>query len=101
MTDLRTLNDGNTLPAIGFGTYPMKDDEGVTGLVSAIEVGYRLDTDGTDSDQGASNDIERVRSTVLDTDVPSLRVVVYVPFSQASSSFPTMEHCWGAGSIQG
>ncbi len=42
MTELRTLNDGNTLPAIGFGTYPMKDDEGVTGVLSAIEAGYRL-----------------------------------------------------------
>lgn len=37
-----TLNDGNTLPAIGFGTYPMKGEEGVTAIRSAIEVGYRL-----------------------------------------------------------
>ena len=26
-----TLNDGTTLPAIGFGTYPLKDDEAVSG----------------------------------------------------------------------
>ncbi|GAA4715987.1 aldo/keto reductase [Nocardioides conyzicola] len=38
----RTLNDGSTLPAIGFGTYPLKDDEAVSGIVSAIEAGYRL-----------------------------------------------------------
>ena len=37
-----TLNDGNTLPAIGFGTYPLKGAEGVTAMVHAIEVGYRL-----------------------------------------------------------
>ena len=37
-----TLNDGNTLPAIGFGTYPLKGEEGVTAMVHAIEVGYRL-----------------------------------------------------------
>ncbi len=37
-----TLNDGNTLPAIGFGTYPLKGDEGVTAIVNAIEAGYRL-----------------------------------------------------------
>lgn len=37
-----TLNDGSSLPAIGFGTYPLKDDEAVTTIVSAIEAGYRL-----------------------------------------------------------
>ena len=37
-----TLNDGNTLPAIGFGTYPLKGEEGVTAIVQAIEAGYRL-----------------------------------------------------------
>ena len=36
------LNDGSTLPAIGFGTYPMKGEDGVTAIRSAIEVGYRL-----------------------------------------------------------
>lgn len=38
----RTLNDGSALPAIGFGTYPLKDGEAVSAIVSAIEVGYRL-----------------------------------------------------------
>jgi diketogulonate reductase-like aldo/keto reductase len=37
-----TLNDGNTLPAVGFGTYPLKGEEGVEAMVHAIEVGYRL-----------------------------------------------------------
>ena len=37
-----TLNDGHTLPAIGFGTYPLKEDEAVSTIVSAIENGYRL-----------------------------------------------------------
>ncbi len=36
------LNDGTTLPAIGFGTYPLKGDEGIAALVSALEAGYRL-----------------------------------------------------------
>ena len=36
------LNDGSTLPAIGFGTYPLKGREGVTAIVSAIGAGYRL-----------------------------------------------------------
>jgi len=36
-----TLKDGTTLPAVGFGTYPLRGEEGVTALVSALEVGYR------------------------------------------------------------
>ncbi|TGO06390.1 aldo/keto reductase [Serinibacter arcticus] len=40
-----TLKDGTTLPAVGFGTYPLKGEEGVAAIVSALEVGYRyLDT---------------------------------------------------------
>jgi diketogulonate reductase-like aldo/keto reductase len=38
----RTLNDGTALPAIGFGTYPLRGDDGVAAIVSAIEAGYRL-----------------------------------------------------------
>jgi len=36
------LNDGHSLPAIGFGTYPLKGEDGITAIVSAIESGYRL-----------------------------------------------------------
>jgi diketogulonate reductase-like aldo/keto reductase len=36
------LNDGSTLPAIGFGTYPMTGGDAVDAIVSALEVGYRL-----------------------------------------------------------
>ena len=37
-----TLNDGNTLPAVGFGTYPLRGEDGIGSLLSALEVGYRL-----------------------------------------------------------
>lgn len=37
-----TLNDGTALPAIGFGTYPLRGDHGVAAVQSAIENGYRL-----------------------------------------------------------
>ena len=37
-----TLNDGTTLPAIGFGTYPLQGADGVAAIRSALEVGYRL-----------------------------------------------------------
>ncbi|MBO1325116.1 aldo/keto reductase [Acetobacter sp. TBRC 12305] len=38
----RTLNDGATQPAIGFGTYLLNGSAGVGDMVSAIKVGYRL-----------------------------------------------------------
>ncbi len=37
-----TLNDGTQLPVLGFGTYPLKGENGVAAITSAIEVGYRL-----------------------------------------------------------
>ncbi len=36
------LNDGAEVPAIGFGTYPLRGTEGVDAVVSAIDAGYRL-----------------------------------------------------------
>jgi diketogulonate reductase-like aldo/keto reductase len=41
-TPIHTLNDGTTIPAIGFGTYPLKGDDGIAAITSALEVGYRL-----------------------------------------------------------
>jgi 2,5-diketo-D-gluconate reductase A len=37
-----TLNDDQTLPVIGFGTYPLRGDDGVEAVVHALEAGYRL-----------------------------------------------------------
>lgn len=37
-----TLNDGTTIPAIGFGTYPLRGTTGVAALRDAIDAGYRL-----------------------------------------------------------
>ena len=36
------LNDGNHLPTIGLGTYPMDDDQARSAVLSAIDTGYRL-----------------------------------------------------------
>ncbi len=36
------LNDGTALPAIGFGTYPMKGKECVDAVLGALDAGYRL-----------------------------------------------------------
>ena len=37
-----TLNDGHEIPALGFGTYPLRGQDGTAAVMSAIEVGYRL-----------------------------------------------------------
>ncbi|MCU1534450.1 MAG: aldo/keto reductase [Glaciihabitans sp.] len=37
-----SLNDGNTLPVIGFGTYPLRGATGIDAVTGAIEAGYRL-----------------------------------------------------------
>ena len=36
------LNDGATMPAIGFGTYKLNGAQGVTDMVSALHTGYTL-----------------------------------------------------------
>jgi 2,5-diketo-D-gluconate reductase A len=42
MTPTRPLADGTTLPGIGFGTYPLRGEQGIESIVSALDVGYRL-----------------------------------------------------------
>ena len=37
-----TLNDDQTVPVIGFGTYPLRGADGVEAMVHALEAGYRL-----------------------------------------------------------
>ncbi|MFX0539763.1 aldo/keto reductase [Ornithinimicrobium sp. Y1847] len=42
---MHTLRDGTPLPQVGFGTYPLKGEDGIEAITSALEVGYRyLDT---------------------------------------------------------
>src|SRR5215210_2370937 len=36
------LNDGHEIPALGFGTYPLRGDAGRDAILSALEVGYRM-----------------------------------------------------------
>jgi 2,5-diketo-D-gluconate reductase A len=36
------MNDGRTIPAIGFGTYNLSGEDGIASIVSALQAGYRL-----------------------------------------------------------
>ncbi len=42
ITATRTLHDGTTIPAIGFGTYPLTGADGIAAITSALEQGYRM-----------------------------------------------------------
>ena|SRR5690554_2514646 len=42
MIPMKTLNDANRMPALGFGTYKLTGDDGIDSIVSALEAGYRL-----------------------------------------------------------
>ena len=67
VTTTYTLNDGTTLPAVGFGTYPLKGEDGISAITSALEVGYRL----LDSAVNYGNEAEvgeAVRRSGLDRD---------------------------------
>ena len=42
---MHSLRDSIQLPPVGFGTYPLRGEDGITAIVSALEAGYRyLDT---------------------------------------------------------
>lgn len=48
------LNDGEELPAVGFGTFGMRGDTGIATIVEAIRIGYRL----IDTADGYGNEVE-------------------------------------------
>lgn len=70
-----TLNDGHTIPALGFGTYPLKGDECVTAVRAALDNGYRL----IDSAVNYGNEVEvgeAIRGFLEDTGTPRADITV-------------------------
>ncbi|SKA85946.1 Aldo/keto reductase [Agreia bicolorata] len=65
------LADGNTLPAVGLGTYPLKGAEAVTAVSAGLSAGYRL----IDSAVNYGNE-DAVGEAVRNTDVPRDEIVV-------------------------
>ncbi len=70
------LNDGTSVPVIGFGTHPLTGEEGVAAMVGALEAGYRyLDSAvnyGNEEEVG-----EAVRRSGLDRD--EVQVATKIP----------------------
>ena len=76
VTSAYTLNDGSQLPSIGFGTYPLRGESGVSAMVHAIDNGYRL----LDSAVNYENEVEvadAVRSSGLPRD--EVKVTTKIP----------------------
>ena len=68
---MHTLNDGTTLPDIGFGTYPLRGQEGTDAVLSALDLGYRL----IDTAVNYGNE-DAVGRAVAQTSVPRDQIVV-------------------------
>ena len=64
---VRTLNDGTTIPAIGFGTYPLRGEDAVRGVAGALAAGYRLIDTAVNYDNEAEVG-EAVRHAVIPRD---------------------------------
>lgn len=65
------LNDGTTLPDVGFGTYPLRGDEGTAAVLSALDLGYRL----IDTAVNYRNE-DAVGRAIAQTPVPREEIVV-------------------------
>jgi 2,5-diketo-D-gluconate reductase A len=76
VTSAYALNDGGELPSIGFGTYPLRGESGVSAMVRAIDHGYRL----LDSAVNYGNEVDvgdAVRSSGLRRD--EIQVTTKIP----------------------
>ena len=65
------LNDGTTLPDVGFGTYPLRGDVGTAAVLSALDLGYRL----IDTAVNYRNE-DAVGRAIAQTPVPREEIVV-------------------------
>ena len=81
-TDPRTLNDGTTIPPIGFGTSGLRGDEAVTAVLNALENGYRL----IDTAVNYGNEVE-VGEAIRRSGLPRDEIVV-------TSKIPGRHHAY-------
>jgi len=77
-----SLNDHTVLPAIGFGTYPLKGEEGIEAMTSALEVGYRM----LDTAVNYENEVE-VGEALRRSGLPRAEVVI-------ASKIPGRDHAY-------
>jgi diketogulonate reductase-like aldo/keto reductase len=78
----RTLNDGTTIPAVGFGTSGLKGEAAIAAVTSALENGYRL----IDTAVNYGNEVE-VGEAIRRSGVPRDEIVV-------TSKIPGRHHAY-------
>ena len=76
------LNDGASLPAIGFGTYPLTGPVGAASILSALRVGYRL----IDTAVNYENEVE-VGQALRQSGIPRDEVLI-------ASKIPGRDHAY-------
>ena len=81
-TTPRQLNDGTTIPPVGFGTAGLRGDDAVTAVTAALENGYRL----IDTAVNYGNETE-VGEAIRRSDVPRDEIVV-------TSKIPGRHHAY-------
>ncbi|XVX20460.1 aldo/keto reductase [Actinomycetota bacterium] len=84
------LNDGNSLPQIGFGTYPLKGEDGIEAMVSALETGYRL-LDSAVNYENEKEVGEAVRRSGLDRSEVQLTTKVPGRFHERALALKSVE----------
>lgn len=83
MIPCHRLNDGYDLPAIGFGTYPLRGAAGVDAIVSALQTGYRLiDSAVNYENEGA------VGEAIRRSGVPREEITITSNFPDATTAMP-------------
>jgi diketogulonate reductase-like aldo/keto reductase len=78
----RELNDGTTIPAVGFGTSGLKGDDAIAAVTSALDNGYRL----IDTAVNYGNEVE-VGEAIRRSGVPRDEIVV-------TSKIPGRHHAY-------
>lgn len=103
MTEIpvRQLRDDTSLPALGFGTYPLKGEEGTAAVLSALDAGYRL----IDTAVNYENE-DVVGRALAETDVHRSDIVVatklpgrYHGYQETLDSFETSRAALGVDVI--
>ena len=83
------LLHGAEIPALGLGTYPLRGDDGVVSIRSAIESGYRL----IDTAEAYENEAE-VGLALKQAGVPREQLFITSKFNKAFHSVAGVQQAW-------
>src|SRR5699024_11280582 len=89
MIPTHELNDNTTLPAIGFGTSPMREEEAASAVRHALAAGYRL----LDTAANYHNE-QQVGQAIADSDVARDEIVLTTKLAGRDQGYEsTLQAC--------